>query len=308
METISIIIPTHNRKPILEKSIDSFLRQNCRIENYEILVVDDGSTDDTAEIFEKYPAHNFPINYIYQKNRGPASARNNGIKNSKGEMVLIVNDDTIATSDLLREHLSWHQKYPEENIGILGFNTWSDELKITPFMHWLEHGGPQFDYYKIKGIDATWQRLWACNVSFKKKFLLEYGLFDEEFPCAVWEDTELGYRLSKYGFKLFYNKDAIAYHYHPSTIKSVEDKMLVRGKCCVLLGKKIPLRYAPPLANPRKRKLAQVLDLIFIPKPALFLIERLANWAEERINLGFIFKIIMVHYRIKGSAEFQKFS
>jgi GT2 family glycosyltransferase len=288
---------------MLVKSVESFLGQDYPKKDYEILVIDDGSTDDTADFLKKYS--NQP-RYIYQENKGPAAARNNGIKNSKGEIILFVNDDTIAPPDLLKKHLAWHRKYPEENVGVLGFVTWHKELRVSSFMHWLEHSGLQFDYDKIKGIDASWQRFWACNVSFKRDFLVKCGLFDEEFPCAVWEDIELGYRLSKQGLRLLYNKDAVAYHYHPSTIKSAKNKMLLRGKYSLLLGKKIPLKYAPRLASPLKRRFMLILDTVFLPKPVFFLIERLANWAEERIPLSFIFNIAMIHYRIKGSAEFQK--
>ena len=98
---------------------------------------------------------------------------------------------------------------------MLGYVTWSPEIKVTPFMRWLERGGPQFKYWTINNPqNVSWRHLYTANISFKRQFLLEDGFFDEDFPNAAYEDTELGYRLHQRGLRIVYNKRAVAYHYH----------------------------------------------------------------------------------------------
>lgn len=299
MKDISIIIPTRDRKAILAKTLESFLGQGYPKEKYEIIVVDDGSVDNTEELFTPEGEYGVTVKYFRQPQRGPAAARNLGIKNAAGEIILIVNDDAIAEPGLIEEHINWHRRYPQEYIGVLGFLTWSKELEITPFMHWLECGGPQFDYSQIQGIDATWKRFWACNVSLKKAFLLDAGLFNEEFPYAAWEDIELGYRLHLKGFKLVYNRKAAAYHYHQTTLESAKEQMVRHGRNAALLADKVPLEYLP-VSIGRYSRLFILLDSFFLVKPILALLERLAGYLEKRVRFGFLFDLILLHYRLSG--------
>lgn len=187
MKDISVIIPTYNREDILSKNLISFINQDYQPDRYEILVIDDGSTDRTEKVVEDIAStSDVPIFYIFQENKGPAAARNTGIKSCSGALVLIVNADIIATPTLISEHIRFHKLYPDDNVGVLGFVTWSPEIEITSFMQWLEHGGPQFSYHKIRGREAGWRCFWTCNVSLKRRFLSAHGLFDEEFPAAAW--------------------------------------------------------------------------------------------------------------------------
>ena len=159
------------------------------------------------------------VRYVEQPHQGPAAARNLGIREAHGELVLFIGDDIIATPNLLSEHLAWHKQYPEEHVAILGYVTWSPDIKVTPFMHWLENGGPQFKYWSIQNYQRVpYCHLYTANISFKRELLLKNGLFDEDFPYAAYEDTELGYRLNKRGLRIVYNKQAVGYHHHPTNL------------------------------------------------------------------------------------------
>lgn len=243
---LSIIIPTYNRKDILKKCLTTIFNQTYPQNMYEIIVVDDGSTDGTEEML-KTMINDAPCNlrYFRQENKGPAAARNVGIRNANGKIVLFIGDDIIITPSLLEEHLKWHKEHTEDNIAVLGYITWSPEIEITPFMDWLENGGPQFHFWQIKDkveVDA-WRYFYTSNISLKKTFLLKNGLFDEDFKYAAYEDIELGSRLQKRGMLIRYNKNAIGYHYHPFNLNKYCNRMLYLGSSAVILSNKHPETY-----------------------------------------------------------------
>ncbi len=239
---VSVIIPTFNRKDTLAKCIHALFAQTYS-NNYEIIVVDDGSTDGTEALMNTLLS-NAPciMRYSRQANRGPAAARNAGIKMAQGGLILFIDDDIIAVPTLLESHFNWHLKYPDEKTAVLGYVEWSPDIEITPFMRWLDNGGPQFSFNKILNeIDVNPERyFYTCNISLKKKLLIENGdFFDEEFSIAGWEDIELGHRLSKRGLVLKFNKEAKAYHFRFVTLQDASRRMFRVGQTSHIIAKKI---------------------------------------------------------------------
>lgn len=209
----TIIIPTHNRREILRKAIAGYQAQSALEKISELIVVDDGSTDSTSSVVAELSARSrVPIQYLRQENRGPAAARNAGIRAAAGAQILFTDDDIIPGPDLVAEHARWHSKFPDKETAVLGRVTWSPNLRLTPFMRWygLE---ALFAYAEIEGkTEVTYRHFYTCNISLKSDFLRRNGGFDEDFKVAAWEDIELGFRLSKAGMSLMYNTAAIAYH------------------------------------------------------------------------------------------------
>jgi len=212
---LTIIIPTYNRKDILRKTLAAYRSQSAPEEILEILVVDDGSTDGTDSVVaQSNEVSPIPIRYLHQENRGQASARNHGIREARGEIVLFGDDDIIPSGNLVSEHLGWHRNYPEASVGVLGHVSWSPEVHPTPFMEWLGLAGPLFDYHSLsRGMQVDVAHFYSNNVSLKVEFLRKNGTFDEDFRTYGWEDTELGYRLIRRGLRLLYNPNAVGYHY-----------------------------------------------------------------------------------------------
>ena len=307
---VSVVIPTFNRSQILKKCLGCFLKQDYPESKTEIVVIDDGSSDNTKKMvgkLKKNQPKNLPLTYLFQKNRGPAAARNLAIKNCRGSIVIIVNDDILPQKKFIDQHVKFHLRYSQKNYAVLGLTTWSPEIKITPFMSWLETKGPLFSYNQLKGVKANWRHGWTCNISYKKDFLLNNGLFDEDFPYAAWEDIELAYRLYQRGMRLRYNKKAIAYHYHPTTLASSIKKMRNQGISVVILGKKIKDKsILPPLATKDIGSLIDILDRILANPPIVFLIRKVAFFCEPRFRCHFIYDPLLLHYRAIARREFIK--
>jgi glycosyltransferase involved in cell wall biosynthesis len=212
--SLSVIIPTYNREHVLAKALEGYLAQSSPSLIHELLVMDDGSTDGTESLvseFRKRAA--FPIRYLRQSNKGPGAARNFGIREARSPLVLFTDSDVIPKNDLVEQHIKWHQSNPQITTAVLGYLTWDPAVDATPFMRWYgEEKLFMFGSLRNEQI-ADFHAFYTCNLSIKTEFLRTRGQFDEEFTSAAYEDTELGYRLSRHGLQLLYNSAAIAYHH-----------------------------------------------------------------------------------------------
>lgn len=187
MPKVSVIIPTYNSSKFICDAIDSVLNQNYR--NFEIIIIDDGSTDDTKEKLIKYESK---INYYYKKNGGPASARNYGVQRSQGEYICFLDADDIFLPKKLEIQVSLLDQYRHAGIGLL----YSDFFCIDEYDYTI------LKYYKCKDFSShkkALQYLYLHNyintstVMVKKDYINQIGLFDEELRYL--EDYDLWIRL-----------------------------------------------------------------------------------------------------------------
>jgi len=232
----SVIIPTYNRGVILEKCLGALAHQILDADSYEIIVSDDGSEDDTkgrTEGFAKKVSNH--IRYLWQPNRGANAARNHAIQESKGRILLFINDDTISTPTMLLEHQRTHQHYPAENVTVLGRVTYSPELQSTLFSKL--HLDASYALWEGQ-TELDWRAFYTCNVSIKKSFLMKYGLFEEKMRYH--EDLELSLRLSHHGLKVIYNPKALGYHHHYLEEEAYLNVAKQDGKALVVWYKKTP--------------------------------------------------------------------
>lgn len=265
--TFSVIIPTFNRFEKLVKVLQSLENQLFSKKEFEVIVVNDGSTqleyENMIALKNKY---SFELVYLIQNNKGAATARNMGIDNSNGEYILFLGDDTYADTDLLSEHLLSH-KNSDAEVSVLGFVDWYKNLKLNSLMRFISPAGPQFDF-RIKNItDVGYRRFYTSNISVPAH-ILKTEKFNEGFPGCNLEDVELGYRLEKLGYKIHYNKKAIVYHDHfYADIDSYIKRQESAGK-----NKRILLNLHPELnnlwSNPTFLKLIILKDItaIFLGK------------------------------------------
>ena len=227
---ISAVICTYNRGKYLESVLKSLAAQTLERREFEIIVIDDGSSDDTRSIAESF-CRSLPIKYFYQENSGLAASKNRGIHEARGNIVLFLDDDDIAASNLLEEHLKTHEKYPDSRYAVLNYTTWASNLFITPIMKFItEIGCFLFSYGKIKDGDILdYTYFWGGRSSCKRSFLLEHGVFNSIFRFGC-EDIELGYRLSKHGLKVVYNARAISRMIRPVVLQDFFKRLVKQGR------------------------------------------------------------------------------
>ena len=237
---ISVIIPTYNRSTTLKKCLDALTRQSLSPDAYEVIICDDGSTDDTAKIVSHFTAP-FKLRYLSQSNKGPAAARNLGIKKAVGDYLLFMNDDTIAAPDLLLAHYQTHQNSTEPKISVLG------EFKLLPehnqslFTHVLEQSNLLFGYTGMEaGNLYNYTRFYTCNLSLPRQAVIDVGSFDEDFTGPAAEDLDLGYRLQQQGYRVLYQPNCVAWHDHRITPEGFCKTHVTRGLGAVVLFSKHP--------------------------------------------------------------------
>jgi MoaA/NifB/PqqE/SkfB family radical SAM enzyme/GT2 family glycosyltransferase len=244
---ITIVIPTFNRSIILKNTLSSLFSQTLPPEQFEVIVIDDGSTDKTEEMIKSLEPE-FRLRYILQDDLGygPGRARNLGTIYAEGEIILFLDSDVICDPKNLEEHLKSHIHYKEKfnhDVLVIGkrldmhtnmaiqkiINPKTilenfDAIKRIParpdiredFFHWCKDEPSNFR--------APYVMIFTNNISIKRRYLLEAGLIDESFAFWSVEDQELGYRLQWLRFIL--NPDAKGYHQHHALVYSSKEGMV----------------------------------------------------------------------------------
>jgi glycosyltransferase involved in cell wall biosynthesis len=253
MNSLSVVIPTRDRATALARTLDALERQQVGEARVEAIVVDNGSRDDTVErVRDRGPAPAIPIRLLEQPSGGPAAARNAGVEAASGEIVLFLGDDTEPEGpDLLRAHLGLHTARPEGSYAVLGRITWNPHRPVTPFMRWLENGGPQFHYAEISAgpVDAA-TYFYSSHASVKRSLFERVGGFDPRFPTAAVEDTELGGRLADAGIELDYHPELLVLHDHPTTPAQSLRRSIAVGRSAALYNRLHPDRPNPAVKPP----------------------------------------------------------
>ncbi len=242
MCALSVVIPTYNRRAILRKTLLAFASQTLAHDQFEVIVVDDGSNDETADMVRRFKS-SFSLRLESQSHQGANAARNRGIQAAKGSVVVITGDDMVPEPRFLEAHLAFHRQQPAETDAMLGFIDWSPEITVTPFMRYLvsPEGGQQFAFHEVKNGKADFRLFYTSNVSLKRGFLLRQPvLFDTDFTYPAYDDTELGYRLAKQGMQLHYNALAVTCHHHEMTVEGFIERQRKAGHMAVLLARKHP--------------------------------------------------------------------
>jgi glycosyltransferase involved in cell wall biosynthesis len=211
MPQLSVVISTLGNYGGLRRVLDRLEQQDVELGTFEVLVASDVADRDPAAVDSAIGKRPYPVSKLKGRIPGLSANRNAGWRAARSPIVLFTDNDTLAARRLISEHLGWHRRHPEQKVGVLGHVRWAREVRVTPFMHWLEHG-VQFDYPNIDGIDAGWGRFYGANVSVKRGLLERVGGFDEERLPYGYEDLEWAYRASELGFRLLYNRHAVVEH------------------------------------------------------------------------------------------------
>ena len=234
----SVVIPTYNRKPILEKCLNALEHQQFDsqlITAYEVVVVDDGSTDRTVEWLTDQ-AHAFPhVRLLQQDHQGPAAARNLGVGQAKGDTIIFIDSDLVVTERFLQAHAE-ALRQGEQDLGSDRLFTYGWVINTCNF------DDPTSEPFKVTDYSRAYFA--TGNVAIARHWLIQAGLFDTRFQLYGWEDLELGVRLKQLGLKLIKCPAAVGYHWHPpfalDQIPKLIDKEIQRGRMGVLFYQKHP--------------------------------------------------------------------
>jgi GT2 family glycosyltransferase len=210
MHTLSIVIPTFNRLPLLQRVLAGLAAQRVAQDTFDVVVVADGTTDGTEE-FLRTAAYPFTLHAICQENAGVAMARNRGIDAATGDLVLFLDDDVVPAPHLVQTHLAAHAEYGPNTV-VLGPMITPPDVVLRPWVDWEQRMlQKQYDDMAAGKYAPTARQFFTGNTSLGRRHLVAQGGFDVRFRRA--EDVELAYRLARAGLSFVFKGDAVGYHY-----------------------------------------------------------------------------------------------
>ncbi len=227
---ISIVIATYRRPDLLALCLESFASQDAEPDSFEVVVVDDGSGDpSTFQLIDRF-RERLAITALGINHAGRSAAKNIGILAAQGDLVLLVDDDDVATPGLIDVHLAKHRDHPEPELAILGQTTWAPDLPVSPVMHYVtEVGMLLFSYGKISaGQLLDYRHFWEGRISCKRAFLLANGLHDQRLAYTI--DIELGHRLAGAGLKVVYAPEAMSHMARAVTSTDFAQRCVAKGR------------------------------------------------------------------------------
>jgi len=209
--TVSIVVPVYNGAGTIATCLESLLHQNYPTEAYEIIVVENNSTDNTTQVVQKYP-----VRLFHSHEYGPAPARNLGLAKSEAEVVAFTDADCVADPNWLRELIKLYEVPDTGGVGgaILAYQHANRNI-VEMFS---DEYSPLINF--AKGERVFLPDLYAANASYRRQLLKEIGGFNPRLVTA--DDVDAAWRLQlQTGRKLRYAPQAIIYHHHRATRKGL---------------------------------------------------------------------------------------
>ncbi|SBO42341.1 glycosyltransferase family 2 protein [Cyanobium sp. NIES-981] len=206
---LSVVIPTYNRLPILRQCLLALEQQDLAgvAEGYEVVVVDDGSSDDTVAWLAAHRQQLPHVSLVLQEHGGPAEGRNRGVDQARGDVIVFIDSDLVVTPSFLRCHASGLSR-AWQRLGHRRCFTYGAVINTADFE------APTRERHKLR--DHSWAYFATGNVAISRELLEQAGLFDTAFRLYGWEDLELGERLRQLGVQLIRCPEAVGYHWHPA--------------------------------------------------------------------------------------------
>ena len=284
--TISIVIPTYNRRQMLMRTLPTVFEQDLPKDEYEVVVVVDGSDDGTAEWLRglRPPC---ALRVLEQPNQGMAVARNAGVNATRGRLLLFLDDDLLCSPTLLREHVAAHQNAQVAAVaGLVLIAPQSPDSLVT---EWLRVYVDRFKSRMEREPVLRWLEDFSleANISLPREVFLACGGYDPRFTREK-ENLELGLRLWKRGIQFRFLPTAITHHLYLRPHRDiVGTRTLHEGKNLVLICRLYPeFRPRSPLAwlvagSSWRRLFRQLaVRLPVSPDPILSLL----FWAAEKLR------------------------
>ncbi len=216
---ISVIVPVYNGGTVIASCLDALVNQNFPKKQYEVIVVDDGSKDNTVSVVSEFKT----VKLVRQGHKGPAAARNHGVSKSKGELVLFTDSDCVPPKNWIKKITKPFKN--REVAGVGGtYRTLNKKSLVARFV-----GYEIEERHKTLGKNTSTDFIGTFSAAYRKQIFTKFGGFDKSFPAASGEDPELSFRISKAGHKLVFEPNAFVYHKHPETLGRFLKQKFWRG-------------------------------------------------------------------------------
>ena len=313
--TVSVIIPTYNRKALLRETLNSLAQQTYPSDHFEVIIVDDGSTDGTAAIIaETFP---FILRYFWQSNQGDAAARNLGARQSQADILVFLDDDILVDVSYLTDLIQAYDM-GQNNIVIGTCNLLLAET--TPFSQSL-HASPALDHIHTV-TEVAFSDVYSNNMALRREAYFKIGMMQGlDFPgSSMWCDLDFNYRAYKQGFEFCRSTKAICWHrdYTVSKLDTYKKRVRTAAYRAVVLFQKYPelLAHVPMFYDKTPiicgqdpsgliaRKLARA---IASSRPALWSMEQIVHILEKRYPastlLQSLYRYIIGGYVFQGYRE-----
>jgi glycosyltransferase involved in cell wall biosynthesis len=227
---LTIQLCTYKRPHLLARVLEACFEQTVPPETYEVVLVNDGSPDDTPAVIERLrPFARCAFTVVHQANAGLSKARNAGLARVSGERIAFIDDDVLPTPVFVEEHLRSDTRFGDVIVRGAVINTASFDRLPPPVWSLANYSANYF---------------WTSNVSLRRTRLDRAGgTFDESFAEYGWEDIELGMRLRELGTRAVFNKRAVAFHFKPPqgvNVAGVLRQVRAQARTAVQLERKHP--------------------------------------------------------------------
>lgn len=206
---ISIITPTRNNKQLLLQCLSSIFNQTVSPSIYEVIIVDDFSSDNTQELVNRFMQSHKNLRFFKSPRRGVSVARNLGVKMAEGDIIGFVDSDMVLEQDWIKKILSFYK----ENKGAVGVSGTSANAYLDNIFSRVSQ-----DIINNSLADERCMTLPTNNCSYKKRVIANVGGFSEDVIIGG-EDAELSYRIAMAGYKTIRNKQIYAKHYQVSNLR-----------------------------------------------------------------------------------------
>lgn len=301
---VSLVIPSHNRCASLQMVLESLEKQTIPPEQFEVLVICDGCTDDTITMCRSVAA-SYTLRIIEQTpNQGPAAARNRGVKEAAAPIILFIDDDVVPEPTLIAEHMRLHAD--DEQAVVIGPLLAPAGFRLNPWTGWEEAMlGKQYRAMSAHEWDPTPRQFYTGNASVRREHILKAGGFDPTFRRA--EDIELAFRFSELGLRFYFNPAAKGWHHAQRSLHAWLNISTAYGWADVAMyrsGRQTMLHSMAKEFHRRQRPLQWLARLslgrtwlLRLVVGGLLITARLAAWAgQQRAAYGAYSAIFNLRY------------
>jgi glycosyltransferase involved in cell wall biosynthesis len=296
---ISVVIPTHNRADLLEKTLRSCI-DNSGMAETELIVIDDGSRDHTSDVLRRLETEIHNLTWRSIPNGGPGQARNLGATIASHPILLFLGDDIQPADDqFFAVHARLHSLDTSERIAVLGKVVWpASNIQDTNFVmsHIQGRGGEQFAYANLTPHTfVDWRFFYTSNISVKRSLVANWNDegFRPEFTSAAFEDGEFAYRMQTQPnpLTIYYDPTSAGYHLHPYDL----DGFIRRQENCGKMAKVFiglhpevsEILQLAPLVRALRKPLENGHEYLIADYATI--VEGIKSWArllEQTHNLG----------------------